>query len=549
MISEFCADASPVFFNLLDFSIAPPLLYYAYIPIVLFSLWMAVRFYANNKRDKSVILFSAISLSLAFLVLSNLLSWIAAPVWLVTLSWQLWGISNMLLPLFTFLFVFNLVYGRPLNNSLKYILYVLLIPVLVTLPTKLNVYDFDYESCEGVVTNLTALYVYSYQALIILGLCYLLFKSVFKVFSSFPEKKKLVLVSSSAILFIVFFMATAMFGDYISDYRIELIAPIGAVLFLVGVSYFAIDNNKFNANVLGAEMLVVVLFIIMGSIMLVGDINYVHSVTSASLIFVTLIGYYLIKSVKKEIEQRKEIEELVTRLRSVNKVLSHDVKGALGKHAMLFRALADGDFGPVSDQARVFVEQSAKDATKLVDAIMVMLQSGHDLTFHPSKFDIGILVRDIVESSKTEAEKKGLVLNLKVDDTSSLMVDLDQSYIKMHVVQNLISNAINYTLQGNIDVYIGKASESRIMFSVKDSGIGISKSDAPKMFSEGGHGEHSAEVNVHSTGYGLFSAKRVVDACGGKIWFESEGIPGKGTIFCVELPLVVQTTEEKLAEK
>ncbi len=56
------------------------------------------------------------------------------------------------------------------------------------------------------------------------------------------------------------------------------------------------------------------------------------------------------------------------------------------------------------------------------------------------------------------------------------------------------------------------------------------------LFREGGHGAHSQESNTHSTGYGLFSAKRIVDAHGGKIWFESEG-PGKGTTFFVELPI------------
>lgn len=56
------------------------------------------------------------------------------------------------------------------------------------------------------------------------------------------------------------------------------------------------------------------------------------------------------------------------------------------------------------------------------------------------------------------------------------------------------------------------------------------------LFTEGGHGKDSIRVNVHSTGYGLFIAKQVVEAQGGKIWAESDG-QGKGSKFIAEFPI------------
>lgn len=65
--------------------------------------------------------------------------------------------------------------------------------------------------------------------------------------------------------------------------------------------------------------------------------------------------------------------------------------------------------------------------------------------------------------------------------------------------------------------------------------MGISDKDKTRLFTEGGHGEESIKVNVHSTGYGLFIAKNIVLAHKGTIRGESEG-PGKGSRFVVELP-------------
>ena len=70
---------------------------------------------------------------------------------------------------------------------------------------------------------------------------------------------------------------------------------------------------------------------------------------------------------------------------------------------------------------------------------------------------------------------------------------------------------------------------------MKDSGVGITPEDMSNLFTEGGHGKDSIKINVHSTGYGLFIAKEVVEASGGKIWAESQGA-GKGSRFIVELP-------------
>ena len=79
--------------------------------------------------------------------------------------------------------------------------------------------------------------------------------------------------------------------------------------------------------------------------------------------------------------------------------------------------------------------------------------------------------------------------------------------------------------------------DGKIILSIKDTGVGISEEDKTHLFTEGGRGKESLKVNVHSTGYGLYIAKGVVEAHHGRIWAESEGAD-KGSAFFVELPTV-----------
>ncbi|MCE9549248.1 ATP-binding protein, partial [Candidatus Nomurabacteria bacterium] len=75
---------------------------------------------------------------------------------------------------------------------------------------------------------------------------------------------------------------------------------------------------------------------------------------------------------------------------------------------------------------------------------------------------------------------------------------------------------------------------NKILFSVKDTGVGITPEDKKLLFTEGGRGKDSVNVNVDSTGYGLYSVKLIMDAHQGKVWAESEGA-GKGAQFFIEL--------------
>ncbi len=154
-------------------------------------------------------------------------------------------------------------------------------------------------------------------------------------------------------------------------------------------------------------------------------------------------------------------------------------------------------------------------------------------------------LKDLV--SKTLTEKTGVAIakGLKIKEEireDTYKISGDTFWLK-EVVNNMIENSIKYTREGTITVGLEKkpappeGGGGKILFYVKDTGIGITDEDKRNLFTEGGRGKDSVKVNVDSTGYGLYSVKLVVEAHGGRAWAESEGV-NKGSQFYIELPAI-----------
>jgi signal transduction histidine kinase len=100
---------------------------------------------------------------------------------------------------------------------------------------------------------------------------------------------------------------------------------------------------------------------------------------------------------------------------------------------------------------------------------------------------------------------------------------------------NLVDNAIKYTQKGWINIRVSR-SKTLLTFEVKDSGIGISQSEIDKLFQKFSRAEAVSRIHTGGSGLGLFIAKKIIEAHGGRIWAESEG-EGKGSMFTFTLPI------------
>ncbi len=316
--------------------------------------------------------------------------------------------------------------------------------------------------------------------------------------------------------------------------------PLGALFLLPFValtSYAIYKHHLFNLKVATTAFLGFMVTVF-------SFVNILYS-TSASAIAINIAAFLVVllgsvRIVQDTLSLRQlteELKETNERQEGLIHFIGHEVKGYLTKAQGVFSLLVDGDLGELSETMKPFVVRALQDAEDGVTSVSDILKASNlkrgTTTFKKEPFDLKELVQDSVEKARQAAEVKGLTLAFTAPEGAFAMMG-DRGEIGDHVLRNLIDNAVNYTPTGSITVSLQKV-EGKYVFSVKDTGVGITDEDKAHLFTEGGHGKDSQKVNVNSTGYGLFIAKQVTEAHGGTIRAESEGAE-KGSTFIVELP-------------
>ncbi len=317
--------------------------------------------------------------------------------------------------------------------------------------------------------------------------------------------------------------------------------PFGALFllpFVMMTSYAVHRHHLFNLKVATTAFLgfMVTVFTF---------INILYSTQATEIIInITAFAIVLLGSVKI-VQDTLSLKNLTAELQEINErqevlfhFIGHEVKGFLTKDANAFAALVDGDFGVLPETLKPFVEQALQQSRggerSVTDILTASNLKKGTVAYAKEPFDLKTLVAEMVERAKHVAGQKGLALSFVADESPYQMTG-DRTQISDHVLRNLLDNAINYTPSGSVIVSLKKENR-KIIFAIKDTGVGITEEDKKHLFTEGGHGKDSQKVNVHSTGYGLYIAKNIIVAHGGTIRAESEG-EGRGSTFVVELPV------------
>lgn len=212
--------------------------------------------------------------------------------------------------------------------------------------------------------------------------------------------------------------------------------------------------------------------------------------------------------------------------------MSHEVRTPMNGIFGMVNLLLEMDLDPVQREYLETIHASSESLLNIVDDILdyAKLNSG-EFQLRPRTFDLSILMRDALSVYKPIADKKHIGLEATMCASLPDEFCCDDLRLKQ-ILSNLVSNAIKFTDEGCVTVQaegIDKRSKKQLLFEVKDTGIGISAEAGKTLFSPFRQIESETERRFEGTGLGLAISKNLVEAMGGRVWFESES--GVGTTF------------------
>ena len=218
--------------------------------------------------------------------------------------------------------------------------------------------------------------------------------------------------------------------------------------------------------------------------------------------------------------------------------MSHELRTPLNAVLGLSESLAEGVYGDMNAKQAQSINTIAESGHHLLSLINDLLDLAK---IGAGKMELELdnaNVEDVCQASLRfvleQAQKKNLKLALAMDN-KSVMLTADERRLKQILV-NLLSNAVKFTPDGGsvtLETKCDLESES-LMFSVRDTGIGIATEDLKRLFNPFTQLDSKLSRQYSGTGLGLTLVMKLVELHGGSVAVESE--IGKGSCFTVRIP-------------
>ena len=240
--------------------------------------------------------------------------------------------------------------------------------------------------------------------------------------------------------------------------------------------------------------------------------------------------------IMQDITSLKELDQMKTEFVST---VSHDLRSPLTSilgYSQMLKAV-----GPLEQKQEMFVERITRAVGQITELINDLLDIGRieaGLDMEMVACDVSRVAKDVAEQLKDAAIGKDQELISQAPTQPAMVLGNDLRL--RQVISNLVANAIKYTPEdGEIHLSV-RMEDSTVLLSVEDNGIGIPPGDLPFIFDKFYRVESDETADIRGTGLGLAICKSVTEKHGGRIWVES--MQGKGSVFHVALPALVQPT-------
>jgi len=521
--------------------------------------FLAFAVYNSNRKSKSNRLFFGIAFSI---ILWNIFSYFAYSTNnanQATIFFRLNFLAVALTLIFYYFFSINFpTQLKRVNKFLTYIILLLGATIIISSPSTNLVIKNATIASGGLKVEIGTLgYVfYFFVFLVSVATLYNLTKK-YSLSDQISKSKILYFIVGTFIFtFLNIFFNFIVFFWFPDKTRLTQFGDFSAIVLLSFTAYAIVKRQLFNIKVIATETAIILLSLGL-LIEIFTSISLAEGIIKAIIwLLATYGGYVLIQSVKKEIQQREQLEKLAKKLDQANQDLevldeakdnflsmaAHELNTPIAAiEGYLSMIIEENMGGKIPAKAMKYLNNVYLSSQRLAGLVKDLLNVSRIESNRIHVIYTEAQIEDTIDQAIAEVKIKADEVGHKLifEKPSKL---LPKTYFDVprivEVVINIIGNAIKYTdPPGKITVKC-HADDGKIVVSVEDNGRGIPKEKASHVF------EKFTQVNVltdqiKGTGLGMFISKNLIALHKGKLWFTSSvGKDDHGTTFYFSLPIL-----------
>jgi len=238
--------------------------------------------------------------------------------------------------------------------------------------------------------------------------------------------------------------------------------------------------------------------------------------------------------IERDITKEKEVDKMKTEFISL---VSHQLKTPLAAMRWFLEILQNGEVGKLTKDQKECVMNIEHSNNRMIELVSNLLDisklEAGKITINVLPTNVKTLIDELLVELRSLAKEKGITINFEIEkDLPELL--LDPKLIR-NVYMNLLTNAIKYTPEKGVVTISISTKRGTLISEVTDTGYGIPKKQQSKVFERFFRASNALAMVPDGTGLGLYLAKKIVDASGGTVGFESK--ENKGSTFWFHLPL------------
>jgi signal transduction histidine kinase len=571
------------------------MIYYSHFSSLAVALVIGIFVFLNDRKSLISKVLLMFTLTFATWVFFDMILWATGDPSQVIFFWSIIVPIELLFYFLALYITYLFINKKDVAIGFKLFSGLFFLPIFFLMATKYNITAFDYTSCDlEAIEGPLCKYLYYTEIFIIFWLVAFFIKS-YKNIKKEDKIKSVLFFSGILILLLSFSLGnlTIIFEMYpgLEQYKL-----FGMPIFVGFLAYLIVRYKAFNVKLIATQAMMFALVILIGSQFAFIRNNTNKILTAITLTIAVVFGWILVRSVKREVKQREELEiangeiekrngEIENRnnkLKKANKEISerkeqlqkmadslaiaNDKLQKLDMAKTEFVSMAshqlrtpptpikgyssmllEGSYGELNAEQKKAIENISNANNQQIafveDLLSVSRIESGSLKFQFEKCHIEEFCQEVIDNLALKAKDKNLYLDYKIPAKPLPEITIDGAKVR-EVISNLVDNAIKYTLKGGVTLYVelcvkketGCLKKPHLRITVSDTGIGIPADEIPYLFAKFSRGKDTTRLNTGGTGLGLYVVKMITEANGGKVWIESPGA-NMGTKFILELPL------------